>query len=411
MDPNEILKKILRRYGTLTDNIRATQIVESKIRKGIATYADAEDMSIRIGKALTTALKENLPDALTDGRLYRAIAEVVVEQPMKAAGKDVAKIAADIQRELNEEAGIGMNAIVPEMNQDQIDGIITGICNADSYETGAGEFFSQVENCLEGYVDDFVRENADFQYKAGLSPTIERKTNGKCCSWCSQLAGTYPYEDVSDRGNDVFRRHKNCHCLILYNPGDGSKRRQNAHTKRWTEEDKADRIALAEAGTERPDVEAALAADLERTRWEKVNPNRMQRIQGGFAAFPEGDPAGINVLNVKPKPGYFDVAMHGDTDSVGFGTKTTNMKARDLARVIRRDESYSGGPVRLMSCKTGMRVGDDYCFAEELANALGQKVEAPNDTLFINPDGSLQVGVLGKGNFVTFDPNERRRIR
>ena len=235
MDPNEILTKILRRYGVLTDNIRAAQIVESKIRKGIATYADAEDMSIRIGKALTEALKENLPEALTDGKLYRAVAEVVLEQPMKTAGRDVAKIAAAIQKQLNEKAGIGMNAIVPEMNQDQIDGIITGICNADSYEAGKSTMFAQVENALEGYVDDFVRENADFQYKAGLSPTIERKATGKCCEWCERLAGSYPYEDVSDRGNDVFRRHKFCHCMILYNPGNGSKRRQNVSTKRWTE--------------------------------------------------------------------------------------------------------------------------------------------------------------------------------
>lgn len=242
MDPNVVLKKILRRYGILTENIRGAQIVEARLKKGIATYADAEDMSRQIGKALTTALKENLPDALTDGWLYRAVAEVVLEQPMKAAGTDVAKIAAVIQREMNEEAGLGMNPIVPEMNQDQIDGIITGICNADSYEAGKNVMFNQVENCLEGYVDDFVRENADFQYKAGLSPTIERKVSGKCCDWCERLAGSYPYGEVSDRGNDVFRRHRNCHCLILYNPGDGSRRRQNVHTREFgTEEELRER--------------------------------------------------------------------------------------------------------------------------------------------------------------------------
>lgn len=243
MDPNEILRKILRRYGVLTDNIRAAQVIESKLQKKTATYADAEKMAIQIGKALTTALKENLPDALTDGRLYRAVAEVVLEQPMKAAGTDVARFAENVQRGLNEAAGIGIRPIVPEMNQDQIDGIITGICNADSYETGKGTLFTQVENCLEGYVDDFVRENADFQYKAGLSPTIERKTTGKCCAWCSNLAGSYPYEDVKDKGNDVFRRHKNCHCQILFNPGDGSKRRQNVYSKRWTEETENGKIS------------------------------------------------------------------------------------------------------------------------------------------------------------------------
>lgn len=246
MDPNEILRRILRRYGILTENFRATQIIESKLQKKIATYADAQDAAIQIGKALNTALKENLPDALTDGRLFRAVAEIVVEHPMKAAGADVADIAAAIQQELNESAGIGMKPIIPEMNQDQIDGIITGICNADSYEAGKNTMFAQVENAMEGYVDDIVRENADFQYKAGLFPTIERKSDGKCCPWCSNLAGSYPYSEVSDRGNDVFRRHKNCHCQILFNPGDGSKRRQNVSSKKWTDDGKADRIELPE---------------------------------------------------------------------------------------------------------------------------------------------------------------------
>ena len=242
MDPNTILTKILRRYGVLTEDIRSMQIVESKIKNRIATYADAEDAAIKIGKALRTALSENLPDALTDGRLYRAVAEVVLEQPMKAAGKDVAEITSAIQKELNEEAGLGMNPVVPEMNQDQIDGIVTGICNADSYEAGKDVMLDQVENCLEGYVDDFVQENADFQYKAGLSPTIERKISGKCCEWCAKLAGSYPYEDVSDRGNDVFRRHRNCHCLIMYNPGNGSRRRQNVHSREFgTEEELRER--------------------------------------------------------------------------------------------------------------------------------------------------------------------------
>lgn len=240
MDPNEILTRILRRYGTLTDQIRATQIIESKISKRIATYADADEMALRIGQALTKALKENLPDALTDGMLFRAVAEVVVERPLKVAGADVSRIAAEIQQELNDAAGIGIRPIVPEMNQDQIDGIITGICNAESFEAGADTMFSRLENCLEGYVDDFVRENADFQYRAGLSPKIERRAMGKCCAWCSRLAGTYEYADVSDRGNDVFRRHKNCHCIVNYVPANGAKRRQNVHTKRWTKDDETE---------------------------------------------------------------------------------------------------------------------------------------------------------------------------
>ena len=242
MNYDEILKKIIRRYGVRTDNIRTTQIIESRLKKHTATYADAEQFAQEIGKALTDAFREYLPEALTDGKLYRAAAEVLVEQPMKKAGRDVAEVAERIQKQLNENAGLGMNPVIPKMNQDQIDGMITGICNADSYEAGKEILMDQVGNCLEGYVDDFVRENADFQYRAGLSPTIERRTAGKCCAWCMKLAGSYPYEDVRDRGNDVFRRHRNCHCQILYDPGNGSRRRQNVHSRQWTEDGKADRI-------------------------------------------------------------------------------------------------------------------------------------------------------------------------
>ena len=235
---DEILTKIIRRYGAQTDQIRTTQIIESKLGRHTATYADAEHYAQDVGKALTDAFREYLPEALTDGRLYRAAAEVLVEQPMKKAGQDVAEVAARIQKQLNEDAGIGMNAIIPEMNQDHIDGIITGICNAESFEDGEEVFYDRVENAMEGYVDDIVRENTDFQYQAGLSPIIERIPVGECCEWCAKLAGKYPYEEVRDRGNDVFRRHKNCHCQVLYNPRDGSKRKQDAHSREWgTEEE------------------------------------------------------------------------------------------------------------------------------------------------------------------------------
>ena len=236
MNYDEILRKILRRYAVKTDQIRTMQVIESKLGRHTATYADAESFAQEISGILTGVLQEYLPEALTDGKLYRAAAEVLLEQPMKTAGKDVAEVAEQIQRQMNEDAGIGMNPIIPEMNQDQIDGIITGICNAESFEAGQETLYDRIGNCMEGYVDDIVRENADFQYNAGLSPTIERRTAGKCCEWCARLAGRYPYEDVSDRGNDVFRRHRNCHCQILFNPGDGSKRRQNVHTGKWTED-------------------------------------------------------------------------------------------------------------------------------------------------------------------------------
>ena len=225
MNYDEILRKIIRKYGVMTDNIRTARVIESKLARHTATYTDAENYAQEIGRILTDIFREYLPEALTDGKLYRAAAEVLVQQPMTRAGKDVGAVAARIQEDMNREAGIGMNAITPELNQDQIDGIITGICNAETFAGNEEQFLDQVGNFLEGYVDDFVRENAGFQSDAGLTVFVQRIADAKCCRWCSGLAGTYPYEDVQDNGNDVWRRHNNCHCQVIYDPR-GSKRRR-----------------------------------------------------------------------------------------------------------------------------------------------------------------------------------------
>ena len=135
------------------------------------------------------------------------------------------------------------------------------------------------------------------------------------------------------------------------------------------------------------------------------------KTQGGFECFPDGDPLKRNVQNVKPIEGFFDVAMHGEPDVVCFGGRNRNMTARMLASVIRHSEGYTGQNIRLLSCSTGKKEGDSSCFAEDLANALGVTVQAPNMALYIFPSGTFQIGEYGEGAFVEYKPNERRRFK
>ena len=132
-------------------------------------------------------------------------------------------------------------------------------------------FFDQVGNFLEGHVDDSVHDNAGFQYDADLDPTVTRTATAKCCKWCDQLSETYDYEKVRNKGNDVWKRHKNCHCIIDYNSGkitnrskidQRSKARQNA-SKRWTEEQ--DRAIIVKRTNIDPLIDA-----LERTATHKM---------------------------------------------------------------------------------------------------------------------------------------------
>ena len=233
MDTDKILRTIREEFQEqLAANDKVQRLI-NKIHQGKATYADAQDIAIQAGDTLSDLFRQHLPDALVDGRLYEETADKLIRQPLMDAYRVSSSNAAEVQRQLNDAAGIGIDAIVPEANTDQIDGIIHGISSAQDYYYYQESFLDQVENFAEGVVDDTVRANADFHQEAGLSPTIERRTDGKCCAWCSALAGVYPYSEVSDSGNDVFRRHKNCHCQVLYNPGDGSKRRQNVYNRQW----------------------------------------------------------------------------------------------------------------------------------------------------------------------------------
>ena len=107
------------------------------------------------------------------------------------------------------------------------------------------------------------------------------------------------------------------------------------------------------------------------------------KLENGFACFPDADPLSQYVQNVKPLKTYFDVAMHGSPSAVGFETADTNMSPRLLASIIRHSDGWNGQKIRLLSCSTGKQEGANYCFAEELANALGVEVKAPNDMLYI----------------------------
>lgn len=133
------------------------------------------------------------------------------------------------------------------------------------------------------------------------------------------------------------------------------------------------------------------------------------KLENGFACFPDADPLSQYVQKVKPLKTYFDVAMHGSPSAVGFGTADTNMSPRLLASIIRHSDGWNGQKIRLLSCSTGKQEGENYCFAEELANSLGVEVKAPNDTLYIYKSGRMHVGNQGAGKFVSFMPNQRRR--
>lgn len=231
----KLLEEIQQDFEERVKKNNTLKRIAAKIEKGTATYADADEYAVEVGKILAEVYKRHLSsDILPDGKLYFNIAERVLTEPMERAYEMIDEAARKTQEGLNKAAGIGIAAMSTPINRSRIIGIVEIVSTAENFDDVAYMLQEPVINFAQSIIADNVKNNVEFQGKAGLSPTIERIVRGDCCDWCSRLAGKYKYPKVP---RDVYRRHRFCRCLVIYDPGDGSK--ENVHTKRQlTEEEK-----------------------------------------------------------------------------------------------------------------------------------------------------------------------------
>lgn len=237
----KLLEDIQKDFERMFDESNIIRKIYKELDLKKATYKEANEFAIEVGEILTKAFQQNISsDILPDGKMYYNIAERILTPTLEQNHEIVSAFSQDVQSILNEKVGIGIKPVKPEINQDRIQGIIDIVSGKDKYDDIAYMLGDPIVNFTLAVVDATVRANADFQYKAGLNPKIRRTSTGKCCEWCDKLAGIYNYEEVSDTGNKVFRRHKNCRCLVEYDIGNG--KRQNVHTKKWRKQSEDDII-------------------------------------------------------------------------------------------------------------------------------------------------------------------------
>lgn len=208
------------------------------LRDKQATYKDANDFAIEVGEILAEVLGKNITaEILPDGKMYYNIADRVLNPTLSKNRELISSYAADVQTELNQNAGLRMKGQKVELNQDRIDGIVSRVSNEDDFERIKWILEEPVKNFCQSIVDDTIKKNVEFHAKSGLKPKIIRRSTGNCCDWCDEIVGVYEYPDVP---KDVYRRHRYCRCTVDYYPGD--ERKQNAHTKEWTDPEKESKI-------------------------------------------------------------------------------------------------------------------------------------------------------------------------
>lgn len=227
-----LLKKIKSEFEGARLDSEVLKDLLSKLHHSKASYLDANQYAIEIGEILSKVLGVSLTnETLPDGKMYYNIAQRVLTDVLGRNYELVSDYTEQVQKNLNSEAKIGLAAQVPELNQDRIDGLVNRLASEESFDDVKWLLVDPIVIFSQSIVDDSIRKNAEFHHKVGLSPKIVRRVVGHPCKWCKSLEGSYTYPEVP---KDIYRRHGNCRCTVDYHPGNGKK--QNVHTKKWTDE-------------------------------------------------------------------------------------------------------------------------------------------------------------------------------
>ena len=219
----ELLEKLRKSFSEKFNNNKKISKILSTIREGNPTYSEVNELSIVVGDILAEVFQENLSsDILPDGKMYYNIAKRTVEPMMVNNYNIVSENAVVVQEILNKNAGMGIKAQVPDLNQSRIDGIIDRLDEAEFFDDIKWILDEPIKNFTQAVVDDAIEKNTEFHKELGLVPKVTRIVRNDCCDWCREVAGTYYSPNIPD---DVYRRHRFCRCTVEYDPGDGKKKR------------------------------------------------------------------------------------------------------------------------------------------------------------------------------------------
>lgn len=203
----------------LTDLIRATASADSVLKDlqklidgGRADYATMQTFAERYGGILASKF-----GVCFDGYEFITLDEAnsLVSPTLRNAYQMITGNAAIVQHQLNKNAGIGMNAVIPDVDEFRIENLINKLTGAPLKDTDFLLGKDAMENYARSAVTDSIKVNAAVQKSAGLKSYIERDPGFGCCDWCNEVAGRYEY---GDQPKDFFKVHKSCTCRILFMP-------------------------------------------------------------------------------------------------------------------------------------------------------------------------------------------------
>lgn len=276
-----ILEDMHKAIDANNANKRARNRLIVKVEKGQAGYKDAYEYAGLRGKAAADAIREIEESDLPNGRMYFNIADKSIRPVLEETGEDIFSYASQLLENINDKAGIHLKPVLPdpEETNEKIKGILDLASSNEHWDEAREETAQAVENFSRKCVDDHIRTNAERQYEAGLTGKVVRTASRGACEWCEDVAGSYEYAAVKGKGEDVWRRHANCDCVIEYEPVKGKRQTVSSGSYRQNKD------SLSPEERERKVEEINKSSTIPRNELiERINQGKLKQNNQGIIA-------------------------------------------------------------------------------------------------------------------------------
>ena len=114
----ELLAAIREDWNREMQRSRQIQTLRERFDKGRGGFLQAEHYAAEAGRLLSNAFRVNLTEEiLPNGRVYYNIANRIIPPMLQSDYTDITVQTAKIVKRLNEEEGIGLNAVIPDFSE------------------------------------------------------------------------------------------------------------------------------------------------------------------------------------------------------------------------------------------------------------------------------------------------------
>lgn len=278
-DYSELKNEIINAIKDNGKILSSFQALDRMISDKSATYLTAADFSKMLGEQVSAVIGKAIPNGIPEDELAD-FAEQCLKPVYEKMQSSMLDVCEDVQRLQNQLANLNIAPVNVEPDASMIENAVEKFKEAENFKEV--EFLTKkntTQSMTRDVVSESIRQNAEFQEKAGLNVLFSRRDNGEICDFCKSVVGEFRSYEELPRG--FWQVHKGCKCSIDYRVG----KRRSSLSFKTNDEGKLEKIT-EEIRQERRD---SASVDILDEYLKNAKPNKGEPKEGNSYTAPDGN--------------------------------------------------------------------------------------------------------------------------